>query len=73
MSSRRRGANRQVIAARARRAICVVPASCRRWKDRSQMPPVSTAEGSSPSLAETASYKIRAMSQRVTVVSPSTR
>jgi hypothetical protein len=73
MSSRRRRADRRVIAARARRAICVAPASCRRWKDPSHIPPVSTAEGSSPSLAETANYKIRAMSQRVTVVSPSTR
>ena len=42
-------------------------------KDRDKMPPVSPAEGSSPSLAETASYRIRAMSQCVTVVPTSTR
>ena len=71
MSSRRRRADCQVSAARRaprqmRRARQLPPI-----KDRGEMTPASCCRRIQPLLAETASYRIRAMSWRVTVVSAS--
>jgi hypothetical protein len=71
MPSRRRRADRQVNAA-PRLPYAPYP-SCRRSKERDEMPPGSYHARIQHSSAETASYRIRTMSRGLALVSPSAR